>query len=257
MKRSIAIAVVSLALSAGEAAADEPTEAEQAFNQGQAAFDAKQFDAAVTAWERSYALSKEPDLLFNLGQAYRARGLPGDCAKARDEYLAFLELEPHSELRDATTKFAAELESCAADDRNRTPTKPAVTVPPIEQPQVVEPTRAPSTNPGSGQRIAGIVVGAGGLALLATGLYFGDRARSLSDEVSDACATSCSWAVYASKDAAGIAAERNQWIFDGLGAAAIVAGGVLYVLGIQPSRSTQVAISPRVGGAALSWTGSW
>jgi hypothetical protein len=253
--RLILIALVALAAVSTTAAADDPTEAEQRYDQGQAAFDANRFDDAVSAWERSYELSKQPALLFNLGQAYRQRRKPGDCARAREAYKKFRELDATSDKRTVAQGFATEMEKCAASETLVPP--PTAAAPPMTNALEVEPRRDAPTNPERTTGIAGLAVAGGGAALLVTGIYFGHRASSLGDEVTKACATGCNWTDYAAKDADGRSDQNKQWIFAGIGAAAIVSGGVLYWLGSQEHTAVPIAITSHRDGAVITWSGSW
>ncbi len=83
---------------------------------------------------------------------------------------------------------------------------------------------APADNSGQGLRIAGITCGVVGVASVGTAVYFYARARSLSDKVSGETPHN------PSDVSAGQNAESMQWIFYGVGAAAIATGTVLYVL---------------------------
>jgi tetratricopeptide (TPR) repeat protein len=252
MTRSIVASLIALALTNRVAMPDAP-DAEKLYAQGQAAFDADRFDEAVSAWRRSYELSKEPGLLFNVAQAYRHRGKPGDCAKALDAYKKFVELQPTSAQRSVAEGFMAEMQTCASAEASTT--RPPIGPPPV----VVRPSTShdTATNPGRTKRIVGVAVAGGGVAIFATGLYFGIRASSLNDEVAKACSMRCDWGLYRAKDAEGKSAERNQYIFFGLGGAAIAAGGVLYWLGSRERSSSMVSAAPRTNGAEITWSGSW
>ena len=59
----------------------------------------------------------------------------------------------------------------------------------------------------------------------------------------------------AGKDADGRAAARDQWIFYGAGAAAVVAGVLVWRVGA--AKTATVAVVPRPDGAALAWSGAW
>ena len=76
-------------------------------------------------------------------------------------------------------------------------------------------------------------------------------------EVTDACANGCDWSVVGKKDADGRSAARTQWILYGVGATAIVTGGVLYWLGSRDRSTPTVAVVPHATGAAVTWSGSW
>jgi hypothetical protein len=117
-----------------------------------------------------------------------------------------------------------------------TPTAPLVEVVPPE------PAAAPATS-GSGLRIAGIACGAVGLAAIGTAIYFYTRATSLSDTVSS------SDAPRASDFKSGKNAETMQWVFYGVGGAALATGAGLYYLGWRHGSDGQrsVAVAPMVG----------
>lgn len=246
---------LALVLWSGVAAADETAEA--LYDKGQAAFDAKQFDAAIVAWEQSFELSKESVLLFNVAQAYRLRGAPGDCTKALTNYQKFIELNAESDQRPVAERFAAELKPCAA--RETTPiAEPIIMQPPPVATSVRTPTVEPrdEDRPGRGKKIAGLAVAGGGVGLIATGFYFGYKASALGDEVTRACYDGCDWATYSSKDDAGRRDQTLQFVFKGAGVAAVIGGGVLYWLGHSDATSN-VAVAPRSDGAVLTWSGSW
>ena len=243
MNRSvIALAIV---LYAGVAVA-EPNEAERLYGEGQTAYDAKRYDEAIAKWERSYELSHLPGLVFNLAQAYR---LSGSCTKAVDTYHKFIQLDPSSTERATAEGWIKDIEPCT--DKPPPPKKIEVPLVPPKHDVVVH-----TTDRGHGKRVAGVVLGIGGLAILATGAYFGLQAQSLADEVKTACAMGCEWATLESKDADGRRAAQLQYILLGVGAAGLVTSGVVYYLGVR-ARSTPVAIEPHGNGAVVTWSGRW
>jgi len=233
------------------------SEAERLYNQGQQAYEALRYDDALVAWERSYALSKLPALLFNIAQAQRLRGKPGDCTKATANYRKFISLAPKSSERPTAEGFIAELAPCVEQESKP---QPAPTIP---APEAVTP---PSSSPtpvtlneggGKGKRFAGYAVGGAGVVLVVTGVYFGAKARRLGNEVSDDCADGCDWNLVKDKDAEGKSAETTQYVLYGVGLAAIAAGGVLWWMGNTEAKSSTIAVTPAPGGAALSWSGAW
>jgi hypothetical protein len=96
-----------------------------------------------------------------------------------------------------------------------------------------------------------------GVVAVATGLYFGHRASALGDEVTTACRSGCDWATYRAKDADGRSAETKQYVFLGIGAAAIIGGGVLYWLGMSDPQEASVTVAPSGDGAAITWSTRW
>jgi len=251
------IAIVMVLLFAPLAHAE--SEAERLYNQGQQAYEALRYDDALTAWERSYALSKLPALVFNIAQAQRLRGKPGDCTKATASYRKFISLAPKSNERPTAEGFIAELSPCVEQEAKPAPA-PIVPPPTAVMPPSVQPVAPPPSNEGGGgkgKRFAGYAVGGAGIILIATGVYFGAKARRLGDEVSDECSDGCDWNLVKDKDAEGKSAETTQYVLYGVGLAAIAAGGVLWWMGNKDAKSSNVAITPTHGGAALSWSGAW
>jgi len=84
---------------------------------------------------------------------------------------------------------------------------------------------------GRGLRIAGIATAGAGLAPIGLGVFFGLKAKRISDEI-DRAST-----VDPDRYAEGEAAERNMFIAYGIGASAIVTGGILYYLGHRAAES--------------------
>lgn len=253
----LAFAAALVATSAGAARADTPADAEELYRDGQSAYDAGDYDKAIAAWQRSYDISDEPALLFNLGQAHRLRGKPGDCTLARAAYTKFLAHDPAPEQRTATERFLASIQACAAreDERAEPTTTPPATALPAPQP----PSSVPVDEPGRRRslRIAGLSLGAGGIALVATGLYFGHRARALGDEVTTECASGCDWGVYRHKQDDGQRAQTLQWVGYATGVAALVAGGALYWLGSRAPAASRLALVPRPDGGTVTWVARW
>jgi hypothetical protein len=124
-----------------------------------------------------------------------------------------------------------------ADDTKPTPGKavPDRTAD-LAQPSVAEPGHpagdvhaavSPAPSPGRPFRLAGLAAGGAGVVGLAVGIGFGLHAKSISDEATH-------WDMFhQARYDEGQAAQRNMYILTGIGAAAIVAGGVLYYLGYR------------------------
>lgn len=245
------VACIALWFAAANAFA-QPSEAERLYDVGQKAYDAKRYGDALAAWQESYELSRLPALLFNLAQAHRLRGQPGDCTKADDRYRQFIALEPKSSQVATATGFLKELHACVAAERTRAPAAPASAPSmPTLSANASEPRR-----PGRTKRIAAAVIAGGSVLVLATGIYFGDQARQIGKEVTAQCASGCVFQDVAAKDAEGRRAATKQWVSYGLGAAGLSAGGVLYWLGSRES-TRGVAVSPRGGGAMVTWSRTW
>jgi hypothetical protein len=100
-----------------------------------------------------------------------------------------------------------------------------------------------ASDPGQGLRVAGIVCGSVGLASVVAGAVFGWEAKVLSDRVTGAKKFN------STDEAAGKRAEILQWVFYGVGAGGIVAGGVLYYMGLTATSASgaKVSVTPIVG----------
>ncbi len=248
-------ALIILTIAALEATASAAPTAEDHFDQGQRAYDRGDFSTAIAEWRLSYQLSGESGLLFNLAQALR---LAGDCAGALSTYQKFIEADQDlaSEQHKLAQDLARELEPmCLA-----TPTKPHDPHQELEAGLHLGANLNDhdnrSTRPGRTLRIAGLATGGGGITLLVTGLVVGRHANALGREVTDACASSCDWALQKSKDAAGRREAAIGYTLDAIGIVAITGGALMYYLG---NRGTAVSVTPtaRENGAIVSWSGSW
>lgn len=248
------IVVATIAVLEMTAMAD-PT-AEDHFNIGQQSYDRGDFSTAIQEWRAAYDLSGENDLLFNLAQAMR---LSGDCAGAITTYQKFIAGDKtESEQHKLAEDFVRELAVCSAKPppiSDRPKPAPLAPLTSVGQPKPV-PMSTSSASPGRTLKIAGLVTGGAGVALLATGLVYGHHASSISDEVTIACHVSCDWATWKDKDAEGRRDVTIGRVIDGAGIAAIVGGAVLYYVG---ERRSSVVVSPhyREGGAVVSLIGAW
>ncbi|HEU0029277.1 MAG TPA: hypothetical protein VFQ53_01505 [Kofleriaceae bacterium] len=260
--KSIVFAVLLGLLGATVVHAQPTSEAEALYVAGQKAYDAKRYDDALVSWQRSYELSRLPGLLFNIAQAHRLRGKPGDCTKAIARYHEFVKLDPKSAQRAKAEGFIIDLAPCAASEAAAASPSPTAPPPPSTASGApAEPAPPPvvhdaPASPGRTKRIASYVAGGTGVVLLGTGLYFGNKASSLGKEVTAACADGCDFANVAAKDAEGRSAAKKQWVFYGLGAGALATSGVLYWLASK-EHAPNVAIAPHGTGAVVSWSGRW
>ena len=130
-------------------------QAEELYRQGQAAYDQTAYGTAVVMWQEAYALSNEPEMLFNVAQALR---LDGRCEKAIATYRKFIAIAPDSAQRPLADELARELAvKCERSSRERGTRSEA------------DPAKL---------KIAGLVVAGGGAMSVVAGLYFGHGASS-------------------------------------------------------------------------------
>jgi tetratricopeptide (TPR) repeat protein len=213
--------------------------AEQLYDEGQQAYDRGDYTTAIARWQSSYDLSKEPLLVLNIAQAYR---LAGDCTHALSTYRQYVALDPRSNERGLADDLCTELElRCGSTSH-----------PLIDDP----PHSTESAHTGKNLRLTGIVTGGAGVAMIATGLLFGNRASSLGDEVTNDCAVSCDWAVEKSKQSDGHRDATIGKALDGVGLAAVVVGVGMYIYGAREAQPA-LAIQPGTRDVTLTWSGRW
>jgi hypothetical protein len=279
---------VALTSAPWPARADEKAteQARQHYAKGKQAFDLGKWDDAIAEFEEAYKLRSDPTFLFNMAQAYRRKG---DLQRALDLYKNYLIENPQTPKRDDIEKRIRALEKEMKNPARRQIEAPAPVAQPSEPPPAAQvivapvpatvpapvsvptPTPAPAPAPapesapptpavsvvepaqpaasfqppssGYGLRVAGIVCGAAGLASIGTAVYFYTRAASLSDRISSSDAPT------SSDYQAGKDAETMQWVFYGVGAAALATGAVLYWLGSSSSAfaPTATVVAPMVG----------
>lgn len=221
----------------------------------------KRYLEAADAYLAAFSEVPMPAFLYNAAQVYR---LGGERDKAIEYYRRYLELEPDGEGADDARAFLAELEGAdAAASDAAAPDGPAPGDAPPAQDRPLEPSAgtalapAPVTDdgaaPGRSLRVAALIsTGVGAIALgAAAGFAF--KARSASADLSDHHGewTPAEQDLYR----AGEDAERYAMISLGVGAAAVVTGGVLYVLGRRAE--APATVTPTGSGAVVSLNASF
>jgi hypothetical protein len=103
--------------------------AKAAFHEGLRAFNLGQWGEAVAAFEKSYKLSGDPALLFNVAQAQR---LAGHRKEALIAYKAYLRENPDTPHRELVESKIRELEASVEPAEAAIPAKPGAESPPEE-----------------------------------------------------------------------------------------------------------------------------
>ena len=246
-------------------------EARAHFRTGEELFRAGAYERAVKEYLAAYELAPRPGLLFNLGSAYRkkaeATSSVEDKKTALDYYRKYLDAEPRGKVIEDAMAFVASLRREIDEEAAvapRPPPEPApgpapapVALPPEPAPvsvapiPVVPPAEASVRDGGGRFRIAGMVTAGVGVALVATGVYFGLKARSAASDI-DALKDGWDQGLYDS----GQSAQRNMYICAGAGAAAIAGGAILYFVLGKPDEPPAVTLSPSLspesGGLVVS-----
>jgi tetratricopeptide (TPR) repeat protein len=262
-------------------AASDPAAGRAAFDEGQRQFLAGDYRAALAAFEKGYLLTDDAAFTLNIAQCHRYLG---ETKEALLMYRIYLKATPergNREARAVATKAIRELEAEVAAAPAAPPGAvkpladaapapvPAAASPPAPAPrptrggmpvfepsaeletqhQAALPSARPSQVATTARRLrqAGIACGAVGVVALGVGVYYWTRATSLSDSANNA-------AVYNPSDYdSGKSAETMQWVFYGVGAAAVAAGAGLYAYGRWYARAQQpsVALAPVIGPGAV------
>lgn len=254
----VLVAIVAWAPSASAADQAALNDAKQHYDRGMEHYDLGEYAAAVDEFKLAYALSKAPGLLFNLGQASR---LGKQYEQALHFYRAYLRERPDAPNRADVERRIAELEPLVAAERQDElsrmttpprppPPAPMAPAPPTETRRAAAPPR-PSGRP---LRVAGLVVGALGVAALAGGVGLGVAALDAQNKLSRVATDMGTWtpaeqSLYA-RGKTEAAAATGLYVAGGVAAAT---GVVLYVAGWRRDRA-RFAVAPTPGGAALVWS---
>jgi len=291
--RSLLVAVVTLQLASGAAHAGphkrkpDPAsrfraEAEAHFQKGRELFAFGAYDDAIREYEAAYTLVPLPDLLFNIAQVYRTKGQRdqaiayyrryleaaphGDAADIARSHIAAMEEEIRTEREAAEARKRAEeaasRQRAAVEARRQRETEAAAreaarrAAEREAQARVAEAEAEQRRRTGHTLRLGGALTAGAGAISVGIGLYFGWRARSLSDEVS---ATTGAWTdELGQKVDDARSAERTMLVLTSVGGAVILGGGLLYYLGWRSGhgspgheRDARVSLLPHGDGAML------
>ncbi len=279
--KTVAMLFAAVACLGSIAFADDRLEdaAKAHYEQGQTLYTAGQFAEARAEFLAGFELSHKPAFLFNAAECAR---LLGNISVARDGYDQYLKLDPNGKLAMLAMQRLAELGPVTSAPPK--PSEPAPTPPPAPAPTLPPPAPTPApiltpapvaapvttstdvvvhtsdrslppaaSNTPQIERYAGVGLAGTGVVLVLTGAIFGYHSSTLSSQVSGACASGCIWSDVAGNDASARTDASAQWWLYGFGAAAVVAGGALYWLGVH--EETPVMIAPTANGAAVSWSG--
>ncbi len=237
-------------LATGPAAAspspDDEREARIRFERGMAEYRVRNFDAAIDQFKSAYQLTREPALLFNLGQASR-------LAERHEEavffYRAYLSQSPDAPNRRDAEEFIDQL--TPGSEVPRPHAAPERTALPAPVPSVTAtPARLGRVELGLGLAFSGTA-----LALLAGGIALGTAANSQSNQVGASASRGVPWSPQlraqwadGQRDAAGATA---LYVVGGVSGAV---GVILTVLGARRGWRKNFSAAPVSGGVRTQWT---
>lgn len=209
------LAVVTPAASArAEEAIDDPTErAAEHYRRGSELYGAGEYDRAIEEFLAAWALAPEPLLLFNVAQAYLAKG---DRRMAYEYYRKYVDADPQGQAAEIARARIAEL------------------APEFAEPPPPPPDPPPPREPSRGSRalrIAGVTLAAAGVVGLAVGGWYGWVVEDREQQVEDMLADNVWDPTVDPLLAEGERAEDRMVLFVAAGSAAVLTGAAMYLLG--------------------------
>jgi hypothetical protein len=133
MRMRLRVAAIVVLISAS-AAAGPPEEARKLYEDGSKEDDVGEYDKAIDAFERAYALSNAPGLLFNIAQAYRLKG-PSSCEDALRYYEMYRAKAPRAPNRAETDERIGQMRECASEVHATPSPEPPLAPRPIAPPR--------------------------------------------------------------------------------------------------------------------------
>ena len=252
--RRIVAAVCVTALVASPLYAQPPTPTPQ---QKQAAGDltkqaiaksqAGEYEKAIELTLQAYAIVPLPLLLTNVASDYQKLKKPVEALKY---FCMYLKEDPTGQSASYAT---AQAKLIQFEQGNKDVTDATVCDPPKpkEEPVVVQQPPPPVVEPsapadrGKGLRIAGFAVGGAGLVSLGVGVFFGFKAKDISDQITNHPMTERWPDEIKELEEKGQAHENKQIVFMIAGGALVATGVALYFIGrSRKGDSAQLSLVP-------------
>lgn len=218
------------------------------------------YQSGLATLSELFVKTKEPIWIFNQGRCFEQNGKYEDAISRFEEYLR-LTKGSMSKDRDAAEEHLVECQSKLAKTAALSPPPPETTPPPVTPPppepvtQISEVKTVPvmPEQGGSGLRIAGITVGAIGVAALGGGLAFNLLANQVTKDLNkqggydrDKASTRSTY-------------QTLTWVGYGVGGACLLGGALLYTFGHRDADASSVALLPSLapGQAGMSLQGAF
>jgi ABC-type cobalt transport system substrate-binding protein len=253
---------------AAEPAEDPKAQAQVHWEAGLRAYNVGDFGQAITEWKAGYRLHGSPVFLLNIAQAYRGSR---DYKNAIFFFNTYLRESPDAANREEVIGLRDELQKLLTDETSTKNVKPKEPIPPDGDTNGGTETggtdgtgggadlgpSGPADLPSSDGRtlkLTGMIAAGAGIALVGTGVVFAFAASSAESDLEKAAADGEPWSqALQDKEDSG---ERNAMlgkVFVITGVAAMVGGGVAYVMGYskakkyESARASRLDVQPMVG----------
>ena len=220
------------------------------------------YTKGVAILSKLFVDQKDPTYIYNQGRCYEQSMRYQEAIGRFQEYLRAAKKASKSDKADAE-KHIADCQDLLAKQQSQAVAAPAaapsqapvvapappvaiaVPTPPVPvaaptPPMVQQAARQPANESGSGMRTAGIITAAVGGAALVAGVVFNLKVNSIANDLQKTNGYD-----------AGKVSDRNSfetmgWVSYGVGAACVVTGAVLYILGLRSGahESASVALVP-------------
>ncbi len=213
--------IVALTAAAAPARAQKPdraAEARRLYDEGLKLYNRASYAEAIEKFKAADALAPSPALAFDIGQAYRHLG---DCPSALGWYRLYVQRDPKATERAEVRMAIIDMEACTRVDL-------------VPRPPLPPPPPAPDLDAGKGKKIWGLATAGAGVALVATGVVLALRAHDAENQIDALGASHGAWSPhYADLQSSGSRDATLAKIAIGVGGAALVTGGVLFVVGVR------------------------
>jgi hypothetical protein len=239
-----AIAVLVFSLLVGRIVQAQESAQDPRVGEAKTACVAGDFQKGVRLLAEIYMETNDPIWIFNQGRCYHQNAQPTLALSRFQEFLRKSQGAPQEDIRDAQ-KYIAEIEG---EPRPKQPAAGATATSSTDATSVSTESQTAPPERGRGLRYAGIGVGILGAAALASGVVFSVLVSQTNNKVESQTKTDVvNWSVVSGEYSDGPRYVTLQWISYGVGAAAVLTGGVLYWLGTS-SKSAK----PRVASTCVS-----
>ena len=258
------IAGAMLVAAAASSSRAEEVSAKEHYIKGTTAFELGAYDEAIAEYSAAYRIKDDPALLYNIAQSHRLANHPADAARF---YRLFLMKVPNASNRAEVEAKIAELQKLVEQQKKTqnmppdsvkppgSPAAPAMPAAPPLSSQTSTPTEPAQATPpdttglrrtARTEKIAGAATAAVGVALIVGGIVMGVLAQQASDKLTSINNNMQAFDYNAQQT--GKTEQLLEGVFLGVGAAAVVAGGVVFLLGHREQRRAQrLSFAPVVG----------